>query len=86
MLNKNVKYPHAKLLFDVLGIISSISIILLIAFNLYLKFESNGNVEIGVKWNESSLYIGLTLLVLLFCVPLSLMFLSLLKRIKIKGE
>ena len=63
MLNKNVKYPHAKILFDIVGIISSISILLLIAFNLYLKFESNGNVEIGVKWNESSLYIGLTLLV-----------------------
>ena len=84
MLNKNVKYPHAKILFDIVGIISSISILLLIAFNLYLKFESSGNVEIGVKWNESSLYIGLTLLVLSFCAPLSLMFLSLLKGIKLK--
>lgn len=46
---KNVKYPHAKILFDIVGIISSISILLLIAFNLYLKFESNGNVERGVK-------------------------------------
>ncbi|MDH8979359.1 hypothetical protein PYK01_11230, partial [Staphylococcus epidermidis] len=65
---KNVKYPHAKILFDIVGIISSISILLLITFNLYLKFESNGNVEIGVKWNESSLYIGLTLLVfIIFC-------------------
>lgn len=53
---KNVKYPHAKILFDIVGIISSISILLLITFNLYLKFESNGNVEIGVKWNESSFY------------------------------
>ena len=80
MLNNNVKYPHAKLLFDVVGIISSISILLLIAFNLYLKFESNGIVEIGVKWNESSLYIGLTLLFLIIFALLSLIFLSLLKR------
>lgn len=72
MLNNNVKYPHAKLLFDVVGIISSISILLLIVFNLYLKFESNGIVEIGVKWNESSLYIGLTLLFLIiFCAIIS---------------
>lgn len=69
---KNVKYPHAKILFDIVGIISSISILLLITFNLYLKFESNGNVEIGVKWNESSLYIGLTLLVfIIFCSIIS---------------
>ena len=69
---KNVKYPHAKKLFDIVGIISSISILLLITFNLYLKFESNGNVEIGVKWNESSLYIGLTLLVfIVFCAIIS---------------
>ncbi|BFT97111.1 hypothetical protein F9B77_10925 [Staphylococcus epidermidis] len=69
---KNVKYPHAKKLFDIVGIISSISILLLITFNLYLKFESNGNVEIGVKWNESSLYIGLTLLVfIIFCAIIS---------------
>ena len=69
---KNVKYPHAKILFDIVGIISSISILLLITFNLYLKFESNGNVEIGVKWNESSLYIGLTLLVfIIFCAIIS---------------
>ena len=68
----NVKYPHAKKLFDIVGIISSISILLLITFNLYLKFESNGNVEIGVKWNESSLYIGLTLLVfIIFCAIIS---------------
>ncbi|OFP38560.1 hypothetical protein HMPREF2989_11140 [Staphylococcus sp. HMSC062B11] len=60
------------MLFDIVGIISSISILLLIAFNLYLKFESNGNVEIGVKWNESSLYIGLTLLVfIIFCAIIS---------------
>ena len=72
MLNKNVKYPHVKILFDIVSIISSISILLLIAFNLYLKFESNGNVEIGVKWNESSLYIGLTLLVfIIFCAIIS---------------
>ncbi|ATQ50696.1 hypothetical protein CPZ17_09660 [Staphylococcus epidermidis] len=72
MLNKNVKHPHAKKLFDIVGIISSISILLLIAFNLYLKFESNGNVEIGVKWNESSLYIGLTLLVfIILCAIIS---------------
>lgn len=72
MLNKNVKYPHDKILFDIVGIISSISILLLIAFNLYLKFESNGNVEIGVKWNESSLYIGLTLLVfIILCAIIS---------------
>lgn len=69
---KNVKYPHAKILFNIVGIISSISILLLITFNLYLKFESNGNVEIGVKWNESSLYIGLTLLVfIIFCAIIS---------------
>ena len=69
---KNVKYPHAKKLFDIVGIISSISILLLITSNLYLKFESNGNVEIGVKWNESSLYIGLTLLVfIIFCAIIS---------------
>lgn len=69
---KNVKYPHAKILFDIVGIISSISILLLITFNLYLKFESNGNVEIGVKRNESSLYIGLTLLVfIIFCAIIS---------------
>ena len=69
---KNVKYPHAKILFDIVGIISSISVLLLITFNLYLKFESNGNVEIGVKWNESSLYIGLTLLVfIIFCAIIS---------------
>ena len=69
---KNVKYPHAKILFVIVGIISSISILLLITFNLYLKFESNGNVEIGVKWNESSLYIGLTLLVfIIFCAIIS---------------
>ena len=72
MLNKNVKYPHDKILFDIVGIISSISILLLIAFNLYLKFESSGNVEIGVKWNESSLYIGLTLLVfIILCAIIS---------------
>ncbi|MCC3700915.1 hypothetical protein LLE79_11995, partial [Staphylococcus epidermidis] len=64
--------PHAKILFDIVGIISSISILLLIAFNLYLKFESNGNVELGVKGNESSLYIGLTLLVfIIFCAIIS---------------
>ncbi|MEB2861214.1 hypothetical protein SJH87_11300 [Staphylococcus sp. GCP4] len=69
---ENVKYSHAKKLFDIVGIISSISILLLIAFNLYLKFESNGNVEIGVKWNERSLYIGLTLLVfIIFCAIIS---------------
>ena len=29
MLNKNVKYPHAKILFDIVGIISSISIFII---------------------------------------------------------
>ena len=66
MITKSIKYPYAKLIFDVLGILSSIAFLILIAINFHVDFKSNGSSKIGFEWTGNDFVLG----TVLFCIIL----------------
>ncbi|EGQ0541966.1 TPA: hypothetical protein RZF61_002720 [Staphylococcus aureus] len=66
MLTKNIKHPYIKLLFDIIGIISSIGFLLWLIYGFYIRFDNNKNIELGIEWTGNSLLIGIILIFLIF--------------------
>ncbi|WP_332272134.1 hypothetical protein [Staphylococcus pasteuri] len=79
MLTKNIKYPYTKFFFDVVGVISSIGLLLLLIFNSYANFESSGSSELGIEWTGNTLISGAILIgLIVVCACVSFI----LKKIK----
>ena len=57
-----------KLTFDVLGILSSITFLILIAINFYADFKSNGTSKISVEWTGNDFVLGIVLICIIFSV------------------
>lgn len=55
MLTKNIKYPYVKFIFDVVGILASIGIVLIFIFNAYANFGSDGSSSFGINVTGSSM-------------------------------
>ena len=83
MITKSIKYPYAKLTFDVLGILSSITFLILIAINFYADFKSNGTSKISVEWTGNDFVLGIVLIcIILVCAITSFI----LKSIKTRNK
>ncbi|MGO3049566.1 hypothetical protein CD110_12990 [Staphylococcus casei] len=82
MLTKNIKYPYIKLIFDVVGILAGVGILLMFIFNTYANFESNGSASFGVNIIGSSMtLLSILILIVIVCAVFSFV----LKLIKKKG-
>ncbi len=79
MLTKNIKYPYVKFIFDVVGILASISILLIFIFNAYANFGSDGSSSFGTNVAGSSIIL---LYSLIFIVVVCAIFSFVLKLIK----
>lgn len=52
MLNPMIKHPYAKLVADIITIISFIALVIILAFNFYLNVSTEG-FQAGFKINNS---------------------------------
>ncbi|PKI23121.1 hypothetical protein CW746_03565 [Staphylococcus succinus] len=72
MLTKNIKYPYIKLIFDVVGILASVGILLMFIFNTYADFESNGSSSFGINIIGSNMtLLSILILIVIVCAVLS---------------
>ncbi len=79
MIAKNIKYPYIKLLFDVVGILSFITLLFVFGANFYIESDSNGNFNTGITISGSNaLVFSILLWVTIICALASF----LLKKIK----
>lgn len=80
MLNKRIKYPYVKFIFDVVGVLASIAILLMMAFNVYINFETNGNSSFGINIvGANFILFSILLLIVVVCAIVSFIF-KLLKK------
>ncbi|MGW8041424.1 hypothetical protein ACWEYJ_00545 [Staphylococcus shinii] len=78
MIAKNNKYPYAKLMFDIIGILTFIGVMIIIIMNFYMR-KSNTAFEMGFNVTGSSFILLCVLLcITIFCAIASTIF----KRIK----
>ncbi len=78
MTAKNIKYPYAKLMIDIIGILSFIGVVITIIINFYMH-HSNTAFEMGFNVTGSSFILLCVLLcITIFCAVTSTIF----KRIK----
>ncbi|MEB6170804.1 hypothetical protein MXL81_08950 [Staphylococcus pseudoxylosus] len=78
MTAKNIKYPYAKLMMDIIGTLSFIAVVITIIINFYMH-NSNTAFEMGFNVTGSSFILLCVLLcITLFCAVASTIF----KRIK----
>lgn len=82
MRNKNIKYPCIKFVFDVVGVLASIGILLIFIFNAYANFESDGSSSFGINVTGSSMVL---LSSLIFIVVVCAIF-SFVLKLKKKGQ
>lgn len=61
MLSKNIKYPYVKLTFDIIGMVSSMGILLLLILNFHAKFYENGGSEFWIKLTGNSFILAVVL-------------------------
>jgi len=72
MLTKNIKYPYIKLIFDVVGILAGVGILLMFIFNTYADFESNGSSSFGINIIGSNMtLLSILILIVIVCAVLS---------------
>ena len=64
MLTKNIKYPYVKFIFDVVGILASIGILLIFIFNAYANFGSDSSSSVGINVTGSSMILLCGLIVI----------------------
>ncbi|HAL08547.1 MAG TPA: hypothetical protein DCO67_01075 [Staphylococcus sp.] len=67
MLTKNIKYPYVKFIFDVVGILTSVGILLMFILNTYANFESNDSSSFGINIIGSNMIL-LSILILIVVV------------------
>lgn len=78
MTAKNIKYPYAKLMIGIIGILSFIGVVITIIINFYMH-HSNTAFEMGFNVTGSSFILLCVLLgITIFCAVTSTIF----KRIK----
>ncbi|CEF19665.1 MULTISPECIES: hypothetical protein [Staphylococcus] len=78
MTARNIKYPYAKLMIDIIGILSFIGVVITIIINFYMH-HSNTAFEMGFNVTGSSFILLCVLLgITIFCAVTSTIF----KRIK----
>lgn len=78
MTAKNIKYPYAKLMIDIIGILSFIGVVITIIINFYMH-HSNTAFEMGFNVTGSSFILLCVLLcITIFCAVASIIF----KKIK----
>ncbi|MDG0822536.1 MAG: hypothetical protein L0L09_01460 [Staphylococcus equorum] len=54
MIAENIKYPYVKLLFDVVGILSFITLLFVFGINFYIESDPNGNFNAGITISGSN--------------------------------
>ncbi|PTF74166.1 hypothetical protein BU679_02350 [Staphylococcus chromogenes] len=74
-----MKYPCVKFVFDVVGVLASIGILLIFIFNVYANFESDGSSSFGINVTGSNVVL---LSSLIFIVVVCAIFSFMLKLIK----
>ncbi|HDH4585589.1 TPA: hypothetical protein PI225_002773 [Staphylococcus aureus] len=80
MLTKNIKYPYVKLIFDVVGILASISILLIFIFNAYASFDSDGSSSFGINVTGSSMILLYSLIFIVVVCAIVSFVLKLIKK------
>lgn len=74
MITKNIKYPYAKLMMDIISILSFIGVIITIIINFYMNKSSN-TFEMGFNVAGSSFIVLCILLcITIFCAIASTIF------------
>ncbi|MCQ9289878.1 hypothetical protein NQ035_13515 [Staphylococcus gallinarum] len=72
MLTKDIKYPYVKLIFDVVGVLASVGILLMFIFNAYANFESNGSSSFGINIaGFSMIFLSVLFLIVVVCAVFS---------------
>ncbi len=72
MLTKNIKYPYVKFIFDVVGILASVGILLMFIFNTYANFKSNGSSSFGINIIGSNMILlSILILIVVVCAVFS---------------
>ncbi|PTH99676.1 hypothetical protein BU099_04530 [Staphylococcus xylosus] len=74
MITKNIKYPYAKLMMDIISILSFIGVIITIILNFYMH-KSSTTFEMGFNVAGSSFILLCVLLcITIFCAIASTIF------------
>lgn len=74
MITKNIKYPYAKLMMDIISILSFIGVIITIIINFYMH-KSSTTFEMGFNVAGSSFILLCVLLcITIFCAIVSTIF------------
>lgn len=74
MITKNIKYPYAKLMMDIISILSFIGVIITIIINFYMH-KSSTTFEMGFNVAGSSFILLCVLLyITIFCAIASTIF------------
>ncbi|PKI06514.1 hypothetical protein CW744_02865 [Staphylococcus xylosus] len=74
MITKNIKYPYAKLIMDIISILSFIGVIITIIINFYMH-KSSTTFEMGFNVAGSSFILLCVLLcITIFCAIASTIF------------
>lgn len=74
MIAKNIKYPYAKLMIDIIGILSFIGVMIIIIMNFYMR-KSNTAFEMGFNVTGSSfILLCVILCITIFCAIASTIF------------
>ncbi|PTH28687.1 hypothetical protein BU600_10410 [Staphylococcus arlettae] len=72
MLNKKIKYPYVKFVFDVVGILASVGILLMIVCNTYANFNSDGNSSFGITIvGANFMLLAVLMVIVVVCAILS---------------
>ena len=80
MLTKNIKYPYVKFIFDVVGILTSIGILLIFIFNAYDNFGSDGSSSFGINVTGSSMILLYSLIFIVVVCAIVSFVLKLIKK------
>ncbi|EHJ08928.1 hypothetical protein CD113_08255 [Staphylococcus simiae] len=81
MKSNEIRFPHLKLVLDIIGICASIGLLIILVLNIDYTFQDNGSSEFNITISGTSFIIFTCLLLIsLLCACSS----YILKRIKIK--
>lgn len=49
MITKGIKFSNTKFIFDCIGVLASIGVLIVFVFNAYASFSANGSSEFGIN-------------------------------------
>lgn len=79
-LTKNIKYPYVKFVFDIVGLLASIGILLIFIFNAYANFASDGSSSFGINVTGTSMILLSSLILILVICAIVSFILKLIKK------